>query len=266
MSYASGGDADIYYESYGAGTPILLSAGMGGSGSFWTPQIEALSRRHRVICYDHVGTGRSRSDAECPRSIAGMADDIVRVLDAAGVDAAHVVGHAIGGIVGIEMATRHPKRMRSLTVVNGWGRADAFLRRCFEVRKQILNASGAQAYVRAQPLFLYPPQWIAENIETLERDEAHMLAHFPPVATMNRRIDMFLAFDAGPSLPAIALPTLLASARDDSLVPAYLSRRLADAIPGAQLREVDWGAHAFTAVTPAVFNDMVLAFCGEVDG
>ncbi len=75
MPYATGGDADLYYEVHGTGTPILLSAGMGGSGSFWRPQMEALSRTHQVILYDHAGTGRSGRDIG-PRSIAEMAGDM----------------------------------------------------------------------------------------------------------------------------------------------------------------------------------------------
>lgn len=266
MPYANGGDADIYYEIHGRGTPIVLSAGMGGSASFWTPQAEALAKHHQVILYDHAGTGRSASGADCAHSIADMADDIICVMNYAGADTAHIVGHAIGGIVGIELAMRHAERLRSLVVVNGWNRADPFLQRCFEIRKQILNQSGPKAYVRAQPLFLYPPQWISENIGHLEEEEERILAHFPAVSTMNHRIDMFLAFDPGERLATIAVPTLLASARDDSLVPAYLTRQLAAAIPGAQMQEVEWGAHAFTVVTPHIFNDMLLDFCKEVDG
>jgi aminoacrylate hydrolase len=262
MAFARGEDAEIYYEVHGHGTPVVLSAGMGGSGSFWAPQLDALASRHQVILYDHVGTGRS---ARGNRSIAGMADDVACVLDRAGIDAAHVVGHAIGGIVGIELALRHPKRLRSLAVVNGWGRADPFLRRCFEIRKALLNQSGPQAYVRAQPLFLYPPQWISENIAHLDAEEENILKHFPSVATMNQRIDMFLAFEGGRRLAEINVPTLLSSAKDDALVPAYLTRELAAAIPDARVHEVDWGAHAFSVVTPKIFNDTLLDFCREVD-
>jgi aminoacrylate hydrolase len=262
MPFASGAGADIYYETYGEGTPVVMSAGMGGSGSFWAPQLEMLAESHKVVLYDHVGTGRS---AKGDRTIAGMADDIVAVMDHANLDDAHIVGHAIGGIVGLELAGRCPERLRSLVVVNGWGRADPFLRRCFEIRKQILNQSGPKAYVRAQPLFLYPPSWISENIEHLEAEEERMLAHFPPVATMNQRIDMFLDFDGGEKLAAIKVPTLLASARDDALVPAHLTHKLAGVIPNARVHEVDWGAHAYTVVTPDVFNRTLLEFCAEID-
>lgn len=261
----SADDVPIYYETHGSGTPVLMSAGMGGGGGFWAPQIAALAQHHHVIVYDHVGTGRSRNDAAVDRSIAGMADDMVSVMDHAGVDRAHVVGHAIGGIVGLELAMQQPQRLRSVTVVNGWGRADPFLRRCFEVRKEILKRSGPKAYVRAQPLFLFPPQWISENEARLDADEAHILAHFPPAETMNARIEMFLAFDPGARLKTITTPVLVTTAADDALVPAYLTRELAAGIPGAQLREVSYGAHAFTAVTPDVFNTMLLEFLAQVD-
>lgn len=257
-------DIELYYEARGSGTPILLSAGMGGSGHFWAPQLEALAARHRVIIYDHAGTGRSGRDIG-PRSIAEMAGDIESVLDAAGVEAAHVVGHAIGGIIGMELALTAPARMRSLTIVNGWARADGFLRRCFEVRKRILLASGPLAYVQAQPLFLYPPRWIADNIAALEAEETQMVAHFPGIETMLQRIETFLAFDGRQRLAGIGVPTLLAAARDDALVPSYLSGQLAAGIPGAKLAEVDWGAHAFTAVVPDAFNRMLLEFCAEID-
>lgn len=267
MPYATAAaGAEIYFERHGTGTPILMSAGMGGSGAFWTPQIAGLSERHSVILYDHVGTARSRAGDDGVRTIAGMADDMVCVMEHAGIDAAHVVGHAIGGIVALELAMHQPRRLRSLTVVNGWGRADPYLRRCFEVRREILNRSGPLAYVRAQPLFLFPPQWISENTAKLDADQAQILAHFPPADTINKRIENFLAFDPRERLAGITTPTLVTTAADDALVPAYLTCQLAAAIPGAQLREVAYGAHAFTAVTPEVFNAMLLDFIASVGG
>ncbi|WP_398473130.1 pyrimidine utilization protein D [Tardiphaga sp.] len=267
MTFATSFDgASIYFETHGKGVPIVLSAGMGGGGGFWAPQIEQLAKRHQVIVYDHVGTARSRDDKPIDRTIAGMAGDIASVLDHLGLDSAHVVGHAIGGIVGLELAMTQPRRLRSVTVVNGWGRADAFLRRCFEVRREILRVSGPKAYVRAQPLFLFPPQWIAENEARLDADEPHIISHFPPAETMNARIEMFLAFDPGERLQTIKTPVLVTTAADDALVPAYLTRELAAAIPGATLKEVSYGAHAFTAVTPEVFNTMLLEFLAGVDG
>lgn len=51
--------AGLYYEEHGSGPPLILSAGLGGSGNYWLPNLPALAERYRVILYDHRGTGRS---------------------------------------------------------------------------------------------------------------------------------------------------------------------------------------------------------------
>ncbi|HWU13456.1 MAG TPA: alpha/beta fold hydrolase, partial [Caulobacter sp.] len=98
-----GGTVDgLYYEVHGepaAGrATVILSAGLGGSGAFWAPQMDALLQRFRVVLYDHRGTGRSARDLPPgPYGVRDMADDIVKVMDALGLERAHVVGHAAGG-------------------------------------------------------------------------------------------------------------------------------------------------------------------------
>ena len=266
MALAHGNEASIYYEIHGStGSPVVMSAGMGGSGQFWAPQIAALSTRHRVLIYDHVGTGRSTREPPAAHSIADMAADVMVVMDAAGFDDAHFAGHAIGGIVGLELALLAPKRLRSLLLANAWARADSYLRRCFEVRKEILRSSGPEAYVHAQPLFLYPPRFIAENDVRLRDEAKHMVASFPSVAFMLQRIEMFLAFDAGERFAGVPKPTLVVSSSDDSLVPSYLSVELAAAIRGARHVEIACGAHAFTAVAPDRFNHLALDFWAALD-
>jgi len=261
MAIATGKDADIHYEVHGStGSPVVMSAGMGGSGQFWAPQIAELSSSHRLLIYDHVGTGRSSRERPAERSIAGMASDVVAVMDAAGFSDAHFVGHAIGGIVGLELTLLAPERLRSLLLVNAWARADSYLRRCFEVRKEILLKSGPEAYVHAQPLFLYPPRFIADNETQLGEAAKHMVASFPSSEFMLQRIDMFLAFEAGERFTQIETPTLVVSSKDDSLVPSYLSVELTAAVRGARHVEVDGGAHAFTTVEPEKFNRIAMDF------
>jgi aminoacrylate hydrolase len=150
--------------------------------------------------------------------------------------------------------------LRSLTVVNGWTKAHAHTKRCFDLRLMLLKHEGPAAYVRAQPIFLYPADWLAKNTEHAVQEEAHGLAGFQGADTLRRRIAALLAFDATPHLASIRTPTLISAARDDVLVPCSMSEHLAAAIAGAKLHVAPWGAHAVNVTEPASFNTMLLGF------
>ena len=249
------------HESERPGAPtVLLSSGLGGTAGYWAPQLAALRARYRVVTYDQAGTGRNKRDLPDDHSIGAMADEILGVLEATRTDKAHVVGHALGGLAGLDLATRHPDRVRSLTVVNGWAAAHAHTKRCFELRLMLLKHEGPAAYVRAQPIFLYPADWLAKNAERAAQEEAHGLAGFQGADTLRRRIAALLAFDATRWLGTLRPPVLVSAARDDVLVPCSMSEQLAAMIPGAALDVAPWGAHAVNVTQPDSFNAMLLEF------
>jgi aminoacrylate hydrolase len=239
---------------------VLLSSGLGGTAGYWTPQLDALRRRYRVVTYDQAGTGRSRQGLQAAHSIAAMADEVLAVLDAAGTPTAHFVGHALGGLVGLALAQRRPGRLRSLTAINGWAAAHAHTRRCFDMRLALLEHEGPAAYLKAQPIFLYPADWLARNESLAAREEAHGLASFQGIDNLKARIAALLDFDARPGLASLDLPALIVAARDDILVPSIMSEELASAIPKARLHVVAWGGHAINVTEPATFNTLLLDF------
>jgi aminoacrylate hydrolase len=267
-----GGTVDgLYYEVHGGppsgefGTDretVILSAGLGGSGAFWAPQMAALLERFRVVLYDHRGTGRSVRAQTDPHSVAAMADDIVKVMDALGLAKAHVVGHAAGGNAGLALALAHPDRVARLVVVNGWSRPDPHIKRCFDTRLALLNNTGVAAYVHAQPLFLYPADWLSAHHAQLEAEEPHHVANFPPLDVMRARIQALLDFDIDDDLPRIAGPVLVSASADDILVPLACSRRLAQRLANATLDIAPWGGHGFTVTAPETFNSRLLSFLG----
>jgi aminoacrylate hydrolase len=114
----------VKYEAFGRAKTeaptMVLSAGLGGLGAFWQPQFAMLSERFHVIAYDHRGTGANKSALPEGYSIAAMADDVVGILDEAGVGHCHFMGHALGGLIGMELAVRHPSRVSGLVLVNAW--------------------------------------------------------------------------------------------------------------------------------------------------
>ena len=262
------GTADgLYYELHDEGPDdmrevVVLSAGLGGSAAFWAPQMPALSARFRVLLYDHRGTARSVRDLPEGHCVDCMADDIIAVLDELGLAKANVVGHAAGGLAGLSLALNHPDRLDRLAVVNGWAGPDPHVARCFATRIKLLNDSGPEAYVHAQPLFLYPANWISQNHDRLALEEPHHVAGFPTREVMLARIQAVLDFDIAGRLGEIPHPVLISASADDMLVPVLCSEQLARGLRNATLDIVPWGGHGFTVTAPVAFNASLVAFLG----
>lgn len=239
---------------------LLLSSGLGGSGGYWTPHLAALGEHFRVVTYDQNGTGRSPAQLPDDYAIGHMAEDVLALAERLGLQEFDFVGHALGGLVGLEVALRRPGLIRRLVTINAWAAPNAHSARCFALRVELLKNSGAAAYLAAQPIFLYPPSWILANGERLEADLVHALAHFPGAANTLRRIAALTDFDIADRLREIATPTLVMASRDDTLVPWTQSRQLAQGLANARLSLRDFGGHACNITEPAEFEAELLDF------
>jgi aminoacrylate hydrolase len=239
---------------------IILSAGLGGLAAFWRPQVAALADRFHVILYDQRGTGANAGPLPEPYAISAMADDVFAIADDAGVGRFHFMGHALGGLVGIEAALSRPARLASLILVNAWGKVSSHTRRCFDARLTLLEHAGPAAYVRAQPIFLYPAAWLARHEDHVAREEAHGVANFQGAGILKQRVGALLAFDASKRLNDIRVPTFVAAARDDVLVPYTCSEFMAAQIPGAKFWLTAEGGHASSVTDPEAFNARIIGF------
>ena len=249
------------YELTGSGEEVVvLSAGLGGAAAFWAPQRAALEQRFRVLAFDQRGTGRNAEALPEGYTIGHMADDVIAVMDAAGVSRAHVLGHALGGLVGLDLARRYPERLGKLVLVNAWARVDRHSERCFDIRIGILHAQGPAAYVAAQPLFLHTAPYMSAHHDKISAEVAHGTAHFQGAENLLKRIGALRAFDARADLARITAPTLVAASRDDLLVPWTASEALAAGLPHAELWVTPEGGHAFSVEQPEVFNPKLLEF------
>jgi aminoacrylate hydrolase len=257
----------MYHEIHGRTDPaaptILLSSGLGGAAHYWAPQIPALARDFRVIAYDQTGTGRSGGTLPTDYAIADMAAEVAVLLDHLGIGKTHFIGHALGGLVGLQLAVDRPELVDRLILVNAWAKTHPHTLRCFAARKSLLLNTGVAAYVQAQPLFLYPAAWLADRQEWLAEQDAAGIAHFPATETVLRRIQAIEAFDLTASLPTITAPTLVIATRDDVLVPCTCSIALADQLAQVRLELLDQGGHACNITDPAGFDALVTAFLEE---
>jgi aminoacrylate hydrolase len=252
--------AGLWYEWHGPedGEMLILSSGLGGSGSYWQPNLPVLARRYRALTYDQRGTGRSDRHLPGRTSIEDMASDVLALMDALGIGRAHFLGHALGGLIGLALARAAPERLDKLVVVNGWARLDPYTERCFDVRLALLRDSGPEAYVRAQPIFLYPPDWTSVHSDRLDAEAAEQLAHFQGREILEKRIAALRAWNPGEALCEIEAAVLVLATADDALVPSHCARDLCDLLPNSNRMLQFSGGHASNITEPEDFYDRVL--------
>ena len=242
---------------------IILSAGLGGHGQFWTPQIKALQQHFHVVIYDQEGCHKNAAILAENYSMSHLAQQVMDLLSILNIQEFHFVGHALGGFIGAELAVlleKSEKTMLSLTVINGWAQLDPHTQKCFNTRITLLQYAGVEAYVRAQALFLYPPAWISAYSSDLEIQENKQIEQFPPLLNVFTRLNALMSYkittETISSLNKI--PMYLIVTEDDFLVPYKQSYQLKQLFPDAELDVLPHGAHAVTVTQPEIFNQLLL--------
>ena len=238
---------------------LLLIAGLGGMGSYWLPQRAALAEHYQLVVYDQRGTGVNKEPLPNDYCLADMAHEIHTAMLQQGIVHYNVLGHALGGLVAMQLALDYPAAIDKLAIINGWLQLNAHTRRCFSVRETLLHDSGPGAYLQAQPLFLYPADWMAANQPRLEAEEAMHNAHFQGQENLTRRLNALKAADFHATAAHIHQPVLLICSRDDLLVPWNCSEELHHALPDSLLEIMPWGGHACNVTAASDFNQRLLS-------
>ncbi|EMO7188154.1 pyrimidine utilization protein D [Pluralibacter gergoviae] len=242
-----------------AGAPVVVMvSGLGGTGGYWLPQLAVLKARYQVLFWDQRGTGSNPATLADDYSMAMMARELRDALAQAGFGRVAIIGHALGALIGLQMALDFPEAVSGLVLVNGWLSLSPHTRRCFAVRERLLAAGGAEAWVEAQPLFLYPADWMAEQMPRLEAEEALGLSHFQGEHNLRRRLAALKGADFTTRAQALAYPALVIAARDDLLVPSACSTTLHRALPDSTLAVMASGGHACNVTEPDIFNALLL--------
>ena len=240
MPRAHARDIAVHYAVQGHGPPLLMLMGMGGSGEMWGDEfIGPLARRFRLLLPDNRGTGRTPR-GEAPYTIARLAADAVAVLDAEGIDRAHVLGVSMGGMVAQEAAIRHPARVGGLvlgcTTVGG---------RLFIPPRSEAMGEIERLGLLGAPALATTPDFVARHPNRLTRLGMRALARPTPQETWRAQMAAIAAFDASGRLGAIAAPTLVITGDRDLIMPAENSRALARGIRGARGVNVKGAGHCF---------------------
>jgi aminoacrylate hydrolase len=254
--------AGLWYESRGAGPPVMLLSGLSGVARGWAPQIEPLSRHFRVVVHDHRGTGASGAQAG-DVSVEAMAEDVVALMDALGIERAHLLGHSTGGAMALALALHRPARVGRIVVSSAWAAPDPDFLSGFQARLQALRLRGKAAYLRLSTEMTFGTEWTNTNREAVEARIARDLAEPPDEALLARRIAAICRFDLARALPQIAVPVLAIYAGDDRVVPWRATQAIADAVPGARIRAFAQGGHALPVLQAVDYAKAVVDFLAE---
>ncbi|MDY7542680.1 MULTISPECIES: alpha/beta fold hydrolase [unclassified Cryobacterium] len=220
----------------GAGDPVVLIAGQGVSSRSWSPLLPTLGTRHRVITFDTRGVGDSEPGADERFTMAALAEDVVAVLDAAGIDRAHVYGHSMGGRVAQWFAINHPDRLGALVLGATSGGDHRGLTRTSDVA-QLMARGDAMSM---GPLF-FTDAFIASHPELV----AAMFVRPSSVHTRRLLFGASTGHDAWDHLPGITAPTLVLHGDADEVTPPGNGERLADHIPNAAFGELPGLRHGY---------------------
>jgi 3-oxoadipate enol-lactonase len=241
----------LHYELTGpADRPVvLLSNSLGTRLEMWDPQMQALTRRYRVLRYDSRGHGRSDAP-DGPYTIEMLADDAVGLLDALEIERVHFCGLSMGGMVGQVLGARHGDRLVTLALCSTACRLPP--RELWDERIRLASASGMAAIADAVVERWFTEAYRREPTVQLERMKRMILetpAHGYAACCAAIR-DM----DLRDLIPAIRVPTLVIVGEDDPATPPQKAEEILRLIPGAQLEVFPDAAHLLNIEQDVVFE------------
>ena len=246
------------------GEPLLMVQGLGADSRGWFRQRRHFAGRgYRVITFDNRGVGRSDKPFGT-YDLERMALDAVEVLDAAGVDTAHVMGASMGGIVAQILGVRHGHRVESLVLACTACRHQPWRRELLVEWLELARDRGMRAFAAENLRWLIGPRslrrfWPAFNALSpvfISAPQHAFIAQVRAILNMDDRMREDLA--------GITAPTLVIVGTQDILTPQADSEEIAERIPAAELAIVRGGAHGFMVEGAPAFNRAVGEFLGRV--
>ncbi len=243
----------LAYVEEGDGPALLFIHSLGSNTYMWREQIAALKDRFRCIAFDCRGHGGSSYNGEF--TVAGVAADHKAGLDALGVEACHMLGLSMGGMIALDMNARWPDLARSLII------ADSFARPRDGAEDRIYATQEAVAYLSMKEFGnQYAGDRLLPTTPFDKLDElADAIARVPPKAYVDTVRAVFTA-DYTDALGKVSVPTLVLIGADDDATPLPESEFMVERIAGAELKTIQGAGHLSNIDQPAAFNAAIAEF------
>ena len=263
MAWAHNGSAAIHWREEGAGEPLLMIMGLGGSSLAWYRLLPHVRAQARAIVFDNRGTGSSSRIEGGRITLRDMVDDAVAVLDAADVERAHVFGVSMGGMIAQRLAIHHRDRVSSLVL--GCTTAQS---RAGVPPWRLMAAAGLRGVAPERAFALLLPALYArrtreQHMDRIRDDMRMRMREATPSSTVISQMLAVGSHDARLRLSELdGLPTTVIHGLEDALIPVARGRELARLIPGAELREIPGAGHVLTTDAEP---ETVAAVVGHLD-
>jgi 3-oxoadipate enol-lactonase len=247
MTLVPVGEIELDCERSGSGPPLLLIMGMSGTALHWSePFLSALQRDFETIVYDHRGVGASSRMSE-RFTIAQLAEDAAGLLAALELDAAHVLGISMGGMVAQELALAHPEKVMALglgcTYRGGAGSSLATPEVLQRLSEGMMSGDRDRAVRTAWEVNVSAR--MAAREAAFETFNAIGLERPVALAVILAQMQAIAVHDTSERLSAIASPTLVVHGTEDQMIPVANAALIAERIPGARLEIFDGVGHLF---------------------
>jgi pimeloyl-ACP methyl ester carboxylesterase len=240
--YAEANDITMYFEIHGSGDPLLIMHGATGYIEDMKPQIIDLSQAYRVIAPDSRGHGRT-SDSDQPLSYELMAKDMIALMDILGLEKVHVIGHSMGGTIGLELAINFPERVDRLVTIGASfspeGMTDEY--------KDFLETTDVDYILPEMVYQLYAP------------DPSNW-----PVLLEKLRVMMLNQPDfTRDELAKVKTPTLVMAGENEDTVRPDHTEDLYQMLGNAEIYIVAYAGHVAPRDNPEDVNQAILKFLGS---
>ena len=259
-------EVELYYELHGpedAAVLVLNNGVIMNAATSWVFQTEPLARQYRLLQYDCRGQGQS-DHPDGPYSMEIHAGDLAGLLNALGIEKAHIAGISYGGEVAQAFALQHPQRTRSLILADTVSEVRPELRYVVEGWMDALHTGEASVFFNATVPWNFSSQFIRANPK-LMADARKRYTNLDFQAVI-RLCECFLQVDFTAHLNEITIPTCIIVGEKDLLKGPEYAQILKLQIPHAELHILPGAGHATCWERFEEFNTIILGFLAKQEG
>jgi 3-oxoadipate enol-lactonase len=249
----------LYYQLLGPedAEVLVLSNGVLMSTVSWAYQAPELSQHHRLLLYDCRGMWQS-DHPPGPYSMELHAEDLAALLDALGIERAHIGGTSYGAEVSMVFALKYPERTASLIITSAVSELDPVLHGLAQVWAYAAQNHDPELLFRSVYPLTFSASWIAANQTVLE--QARERYNALDMDAFLELMQAFMRLDITAELHQIGAPALVVAGEEDLLKPRRYAEIIARELPRAELAIIPGAGHAAMWEKPAVFNALILGF------